>query len=653
MRRIVFLVCVWMVSLTAMLAQEKVLMTIGDRKVTQDEFERIYRKNNPEGQQADRKALDEYLDLFINFKLKVIEAENMKLDTNPNFVRELEGYRKQLSAPYLVDKDVDEKLLRETYDRMLYDVRVKHILIMVDENAADTTEAWKKISDLRKRALAGETFDSLAYKYSQDPSAKSNYGDLGYFTVFQMVYPFEDAAFRTPVGNISEITRTRFGYHIIKVVDKRKSRGEIKVAHIMVALPKDADKPTQEKAEAKIKDIYQQLKNGADFAKLAETVSDDKTSAKKGGELNWFGTGRMVPEFESASFAIAKTGDFSEPIRTPFGWHIIRKIDEKPVGSFEDNKATLKSKIAKDARNQQSKTALIAKLKTEYNFKEKPKSLKKLAKVDSTLYNVEQDEAFRKKYGKVLFTLGDSVYYQHQLLSTIIATRKNDKPAINQSVIDKQYQQFVERNVMAYEEARLDKKYPDFRHLMQEYHDGILLFDLTDRMVWSKAVKDSAGLDAFWQQNKTNYMWPERVDVSLWNCKDAKIRDNAMKILTPLFAKGYTEEAFLKVANAKDSAAVVKASQKLYLKGDDKNMDTFVWQNDALLKGKLPAAVVMGDTQIAILHAMVQPEPKKISEAKGIITADYQNHLEKEWIKELRAKYPVTVNQELFKTIKP
>lgn len=653
MRKLVFCAFLFLLTVPALFSQDQILMTIGDRKVTTDEFERIYRKNNPEGQQNDRKVLDEYLDLFINFKLKVIEAENMKLDTNPNFVRELEGYRKQLAAPYLVDQKVDESLLRETYDRMLWDVRAKHILVMVDENSADTAEAWKKISDVRKRLLAGESFDSLAYKYSEDPSAKTNYGDLGYFTVFQMLYQFETAAFNTPVGKISDIVRTRFGYHIIQVNDKRKSRGEVKVAHIMVALPKDAGKDQQEKAEAKIKDIYTQLKNGADFGKLAEELSDDKTSARKAGELNWFGTGRMVPEFEVAAFAIPKVGDISEPIRTAFGWHIIKKLEEKPIGTYDELKSALKNKVSKDGRNSVSKTALVSNLKKEYNYKEFPKNLQELYKIDTTMLKQVPDEAFRKKYSKPLFTLGDSTYTQYQLLLTMATAKRKEKPEVNKVTIDKQFQQMVERSVIAYEEARLDVKYPDFRFLMQEYHDGILLFDLTDKMVWSKAVKDSAGLAEFYDKNKNNYMWPERVEVSLWDCSDAKEKENAMKYLAKNLGNDFDEAKFLAAVNKKNASAVTKGTTKIYLQGDDKNVDQVIWQKKEVLNGKHPVAVSVTEKQIAILHRIVKPEPKKLNEARGLITADYQNYLEKMWIEQLRSKYKVQVNKELFNTIKP
>jgi peptidyl-prolyl cis-trans isomerase SurA len=653
MRKSVICAFLFVLATSSLFSQDKILMTIGDRKVTTDEFERIYRKNNPEGQQNDRKVLDEYLDLFINFKLKVIEAENMKLDTNPNFTRELEGYRKQLAAPYLVDQKVDESLLRETYERMLWDVKAKHILIMLDENAPDTTEAWKKISDIRKRALAGESFDSLAVRYSEDPSAKTNYGDLGYFTVFQMLYPFETAAFNTPVGKISEVIRTRFGYHVIQVTDKRKSRGEVKVAHIMVALPKDAGTDQQVKAEAKIKDIFTQIKNGADFTKMAEEMSDDKTSARKGGELNWFGTGRMVPEFEAAAFAIPKVGDVSEPIRTAFGWHIIKKLEEKPVGSYDELKSALKNKVSKDGRNSVSRTALVSNLKKEYNYKDFPKNLQELYKLDTAMLNQIPDAAFRAKYSKPLFVIGDSTYTQYQLLNAMASAKRKEKPEVNKMTIEKQFQQLVERSVIAYEEARLDMKYPDFRFLMQEYHDGILLFDLTDKMVWSKAVKDSAGLAEFYEQHKNNYMWPERAEVSFWDCSDAKEKENVMKYLAKNLSAGFDEEKFLAAINKKNPAAVGKISLKLYLQGDDKNVDQFIWQNKELVSGKHPAAVSVSDKQIAILHRMVKPEPKKLNEARGLITADYQNYLEKIWIEQLRSKYPVQVNTELFKTIKP
>ncbi|PKP18586.1 MAG: hypothetical protein CVU05_13245, partial [Bacteroidetes bacterium HGW-Bacteroidetes-21] len=608
----------------------------------------------PEGQKNDKKALDEYMDLFINFKLKVIEAEALKLDTNPSFVRELQGYRKQLAAPYLVDKDVDDQLLKETYDRMCWDVRASHILINVDESSTDTAAAYKLISDLRKKALSGESFDTLAYKFSQDPSAKTNYGDLGYFTVFQMVYPFESAAFNTPKGQVSEIVRTKFGYHIIKVVDKRKSKGEVKVAHIMIALPKDANADQQKQAELKIRDIYEKIKNGADFAKTAEEVSDDKTSAKKGGELNWFGTGRMVPEFEAASFALAKTGDISQPIKTAFGWHIIKKVDEKPIGTYDELKTTLKNRVAKDARNQKSKTALIEKLKVDYKYISYPKNILEVQKtIDTTIFVKDVDDALKNKYSKPIFTVGDTTFLQYDLIVQLKSMQKRDKSELNKANIESAFKALSEKEILNYEEKRLDQKYPDFRYLMQEYHDGILLFDLTDKMVWSKAVKDTVGIESFYEQHKNNYMWGKRVDVSYWNCENAKCKASAIKYLTKNLPKGFDEKAFLAVLNKKEANCVSKASQKLYSEGDDKSLDKDVWQNKTLIEGKLPSFVDVSEKQIIIIHSLVNPEPKKLSEAKGLITADYQTYLEKEWIQELRNKYNVKVNQDVFQTIKP
>jgi len=628
----------------------EILMTIGKHDVSKSEFERIYRKNNPEDKQNDKKALEEYLDLFINFKLKVIEALEQKLDTNPNFIRELQGYRKQLAAPYLVDKNVDEKLLKEAYERKQWDVRASHILINVDEFAIDTTKAYKKIQDIRKKAIAGENFDTLAFKYSEDPSVKGNFGDLGFFSVFQMVYPFENAAYNTAIGNISEIVRTKFGYHILKVTDKRKAPGEILVAHIMVALPRDADKEQQERAEKKIRDIYTEIINGADFAKMAEEKSDDKASARKGGELPWFGTGRMVPEFEIPAFALKNNGDISEPVKTAFGWHIIKRIDHKPIGSYEELSHELKNRVSKDTRSHKSKTALVEKLKTEYGFKNFPRNLEELHKsLDSTIFSLNFETETVNKYNKPLFTIGDSTYHQIDLVKQIVMSRKRELPEINKAYINQNYDMLLNNTIIAYEEKRLDQKYPDFKYLMQEYHDGILLFDLTDRMVWSKAVTDTEGLEAFHQENKEKYMWGERADVYRYSYSDNKAKDRAIKYLNKNLSKGFRPDQFLSTLNKK-STDIKLVESKFYAEGEDNIIDEDFLKN----KKATPAYRLIEDkSQILIIRGIVSPQPKSLNEAKGLVTADYQTYLESRWIDNLRQKYPVSINKEVFNTIKP
>jgi len=316
---------------------DPVLMNINDKKITKSEFERIFHKNNKDSV-ADQKAVNEYLDLFINFKLKVLEAEAMGLDTVTSFKQELQSYRKQLTAPYFVDKETEDKLVKEAYDRKKTRIRTSHILIKVPENAspADTLAAYNKAMEIRNKILKGEDFGKLAAEYSQDDVSKVNGGDIGYLTVFTTVLPYENAAYSLKSGEISMPVRSQFGYHIIKVTDKKDNPGDVKVSHIMVIVPRDAKDEDVKKAEAKINEAYQKLQNGEDFAKIAMDYSDDKASAKRGGELPWFGTGRMVPEFESAAFD-AKAGEYTKPFRSAFGFHIIKKTDTRPIASFEMN----------------------------------------------------------------------------------------------------------------------------------------------------------------------------------------------------------------------------------------------------------------------------------------------------------------------------
>lgn len=305
--------------------QDPILMTINDVAITKSEFERIYYKNNRDSVH-DEKAIKDYLELFINFKLKVIEAKKLGLDTLPTFKQELQSYRKQLSDPYFVDKETEEKLLKEAYERKKWRIRTSHILIKVSENAspADTLAAYNKAMEIKKRIDKGEDFAKLAMEYSEDDASKLNGGDIGYLTVFTTVLPYENAVYSLKVGEVSNPIRSQYGYHIIKVTDRKENPGEVKVAHIMVLVPRDAKEEDITKAENKINEIYQKLQQGEDFAKLAIEYSDDKASGKRGGDLPWFGTGRMVPEFESVAFE-TKIGEYSKPFRTAFGYHIIKK----------------------------------------------------------------------------------------------------------------------------------------------------------------------------------------------------------------------------------------------------------------------------------------------------------------------------------------
>ena len=294
-----------------------VLITIEQEQITASEFMAIYNKNNVNIETADKKNVNEYLELFVNFKLKVHEAEYQGMDTAAKFTKEFNGYVDQLAKPYLVDKQFTEALIKEAYERSKWEIRAKHIMIQIPDNPTpqDTANAFAKANEVYAKAIADSVFSNVAVKYSDDPSVVKNGGDLGYFSAFRMVYPFETAAFNTPVGEIAKPIRTSFGYHIIKAVDKRPASGELKAAHIMIISNENTSPEDQKKAQDKINEIYGELEGGAEFSKLATTYSDDRGSAKKGGDLGWFGAGRMVPVFEEEAFALQANGDYTKPFK--------------------------------------------------------------------------------------------------------------------------------------------------------------------------------------------------------------------------------------------------------------------------------------------------------------------------------------------------
>jgi peptidyl-prolyl cis-trans isomerase SurA len=628
---------------------DPVLLIIGNESVPRSEFERVFKKNNRDSVYTEA-SVREYLDLYINYKLKVKEAETLKLDTSESFKTELAGYRKQLAQPYLTDKEVSEQLIREAYDRLNKDVRVSHILIKLNADALpkDTLSAYNRALKLRDAVVKGADFAKVARDSSDDPSAKENNGDLGYFTGMQMVYPFETVAFNTKPGQISMPVRTRFGYHVIKVHDVRPAQGEIHTAHLMVRLPKDPSDSIVTAAREKIKAAQKELQNDAPWDSVVLKYSDDKGSAKKGGELPWFGTGRMVPEFEKAAFALKNDGDISEIVQTMYGFHIIKRLEKRGIPPFEEKKNELRQMIIRDSRNEASKNSMVAKIRKEYNFKEFAKNKDEFINtLDTTLAEGEWDLNRAEKYNKPLITFTDKsgvTTLTQQDFAKYISTHQTKRSGSNPQAIGySMYDDWATEQSMNFEETRLDEKHADFRNLMKEYRDGILLFDLTDKMVWTKAVKDSTGLQAFYEKNKNNYLWGERCDATLYGCSDAATADELRKQLK----KGKkSEDAIIDALNKAKPNSVVKQSGR-YNHGDSEVIEQAGWKKGISDKN----VGYGGKTYVVNIREILPPMPKSLDEARGVVTADYQNYLESEWIRELRNKYPVTVNQEVLKTV--
>lgn len=628
---------------------DPVLMTVDGQDILKSEFEYMFKKNNRE-EEITKEVLDEYLDLYVKFRLKVRAAEALGMDTVDKFQKELAGYRSQISRTYLTDHEMNDELLNEAYERSTEEVRASHILLKLDMGASpeDTAAVYQRIMTLRQRLLNGEDFEKVAKGKdgSEDPSVQQNGGDLGYFKALEMVYPFENAAFKTPVGQVSMPVRTRYGYHLLKVFDRRKARGQIRVAHIMVATTdKDID-TKRESAKSKIDEIYQSLLKGEDFKSLAQRHSDDKTSAQKGGELPWFGTGRMVEEFENAAFSLEKDGDISKPVQSSYGWHIIKRIETKGVPAFEEMKASLKTRIARDTRSQKTRASFISKLKKEYGYVDYPKSFKHLYKqMDTTIFYGDWKPTKAKKLAKkVAYEFNGETFTLMDFADHLMANQQKEKDTKQdlQMFTDKKFRQHINEMIMSFEDKRLEEKYPEFRLLMKEYRDGILLFELTDDMVWSKAVRDTSGLDAFHKANASKYMWGERTEATVYFCADKKVAKRVRYLLKK--KKGNGE--IVKEINA-DSELNLKIDTDKFSKGDSEVVDGFERKVGLTEDKEVNGQVVFMDI-INLLPA----EPKALDEARGLITSEYQIWLEEEWIKELRDLYKVNVNKDVLYSIK-
>jgi peptidyl-prolyl cis-trans isomerase SurA len=624
---------------------DQTILTISGENIPRSEFERVFRKNNNKDTTFDQKAVNDYLQLYINYKLKVREALELGMDTVKAFTDELGGYRKQLAQPYLVDKEVSENLMKEAYEHLKTDVRASHILVKCEPNALpkDTIEAYNKAVKLRTEVNKGADFATVAKRSSDDPSAKDNGGDLGYFTALQMVYPFESAAYQLKKGEMSMPVRTRFGYHIIKLTDSRTAQGEVKVEHIMVKAPAGAKEEDSLKAVQKINELYEKLKNGDKFEDLARQYSDDQSSAKNGGVLPMFGTGRMVPEFERAAFELKNPGDYSKPVKTSYGWHIIKLVEKKPLANYSDVQTELKQKVQKDSRSELSRTSMITRIKSKYNFQEYPKAKEEfIATVDSTLSQGKYTVENAKGLNNTMFILGNKQFTQQDFAKFVADHQtRRENTMIPAQIANNLYNDWINESSISYEETKLDSLYPDFRNLMQEYRDGILLFELTDKKVWSKAVKDTAGLKEFYEKNKNNYMWPDRVEAVIFTSANAEIAKEVHKQM-----KKIEDVDTLMARINKTSQLNLQVKSGKFAKGENEAIDKITWK-----PGMSPDMTINNQVVFVNVKKVIPASPKTLDEAKGLITADYQNQLEKEWIASLRQKYPVQVHEEVVNSI--
>lgn len=646
MNKLIAFAITCMITLSGFSQNDPVIMTIDGNPITKSEFLQIYLKNNDDPK-YDQAALDEYMELFKRFKLKVAEAEALGYDTIPSLKKELAGYQKTLARPYLIDSTKNEALVREAYDRTLEEIHAAHILIKMESNASpeDTLKAYNRLLALKKRIENGESFEAVAKSKtgSEDPTVQKNGGDLGYFTAFQMVYQFEDAAYSTPVGQVSDPFRTRFGYHILKVIDRRPARGTMKAAHLMIAARNDASAEEIKNAEAKINELYGMLEQGSSFEELVAKYSDDPSSNGKNGELPEFGTGtttRMVPEFTEAAFALKTDGEYSKPIQTEYGFHIIKRLEWKDVDSFEDLQRGIEKKVAKDARSVKTQASFVNKLKKEYGFKSKSKSGLKwfYQNVDST-YLLGKFRAANYSKNKVMFKMDKQKFrgdaFAKYLETNYRAARKEDI----KMMIDKQYKAWEEEAILEYEESKLAGKYPAYKALITEYHDGILLYEVMSDKVWNKAMRDTVGLKAFYENNKSNYQWGPRVNAEVYECNTMAVAEQAHTLL-----KSDTLTSTQIVEKLNESSTLNTKFRKG--KFDTAKTAFIDAAKSPLKKGINSIYEYDGKFYLVKVLEEIPAGPKEFDEAKGAITSDYQNYLEEEWMKEIEKKHTIVVNKE-------
>lgn len=609
------------------------LFTVNKRAVTADEFIYLYKKNHPDKEKDyTPEKIQEYLDLFVAFKLKVEEARARGLDTTKVFRKEFNQYKEELRKPYLPDASITDSLVRLTYNRMKQEVKASHILINLKPEAlpADTVEAYNKIISIRNEILKGKKFGEAAAEYSQDPSAKMNQGNLGYFTALQMVFPFENAAYTTPVGQVSQPVRTRFGYHLLFVEDKREARGEVEVSHIMIRTGEDRD---NEKAKNTIFDVYDQLQKGLSWEELCKQYSEDPGSKESAGRLRPFGIGVMasVPAFEQTAFALQKPGEISDPFQTQYGWHIMRLEKKMPLATFEELSTTLKSKVTRDERTQLSRQVMRNKQRKDWKFTEAAAvKAKAFAAADTTVKKAAwKVPAWATSDKTTLFSLNGKTYRSLDFFKYVQAQQKPTSLE-PQKYFEQQYNNFVDGIILALQEEKISREHPEYGYLVNEYYEGILLFDIMEKEVWNKASADSAGQHAYFNQHQGDYKATEdRARAVFYSATT----NDFVETLHPLLLAGDDQ----KIRDGA-TAAKVKVESGYYKKADK------------ALFSKIPWSVGVhrvennGMYYLAWLKQLLPPGVMSFEEARPAVISDYQNFLEKQWVEQLKKKFPLKLN---------
>ncbi len=623
------------------------LFSYGSNPVSKEEFLRVYQKNNAQKKpDYSEKSVTEYLDLYALFRMKVKEAENQKLDTTAAVISELNNYKGQLARTYLSDKEVTKSLVREAYDRMQEEVRVAHILVALRPND-DTAKAYQKIDSIYNAVTKDKAdFGAMARAFSDDKASGAQNGEIGYISALQVVYPFENAAYNTPVGQVSKPFRTQFGFHIVKGEDKRKSKGQVQVAQIMIAAPKSKGEEGLAQARKKIAEIQEALKKGTSFESLVKQYSEDKFTKDKEGLLEPFGVGRMAPTFENAAFALKNVGDISEPVTTEYGIHIIKLVKKIPVQSFNELQDHITRRVENDSRALAAKEAYQEKVKKQNGFKEYTENFDKL--VTALPADTARDKSFKledfKAYTAPVFDLGGKKYTQYDFMTYVVGLTRGNLMGSKNGTMRDLFKMYQNTTLNDLQQSELEKNNADYRNLVHEYRDGILLFDLMDKNVWSKASKDTTGLMEFYTTNKAKYKWQPGFEGTVYQ----SVSEVDLNKLKAALDKGVdVADAVQKINTPENPSQITQESGRFEASRFPVGIEAFkegaastVFRNDN------------GTFSMVFAHKVfTQSSEKSLEEARGFAVADYQDYLEKKWNQDLKEKYPVKVEAKTMKSI--
>ncbi|WP_291786847.1 peptidylprolyl isomerase [Cecembia sp.] len=627
------------------------LLTIGNENIFADEFLHLLTKNRQFQDKEDKlnpEEFDENLELFINYKLKVKEAENLGLDTLEEFRREFEVFKEDLIQPYLIKNSLQQGELIKAYNRMKEVVKASHILLQFPNNASreDTVAVFRMAQKLKEEAEAGADFNQLALEHSEDPSAKDNKGSLGYFTALQMVHQFEDAAFGLDVGDISDPILTNFGYHIIKLEDRKPNPGEIKVSHILVRT-QPGDPVSEERALRKVGDIYTELQKPESlWEEVCKMYSEDLGSKNSGGALPWIGLGSVIPEFERVAFSISEVGEISPPVKTPYGYHIIRLDEQRPIPSYEEMEASIKSRILRDSRSSLIQSQVTAIQKSRYGFQENGTALLKVQKLldeTNSLEKFKEDVMSNTIQEDVLFMVEDQDITVKDLL-VFMENEKNKVSIGSRNSVANSLDRFIEYTLNTAEERDLLANNKEYSLLLREYRDGILLFSLMNEQVWQRALMDSIGQVNFYEENKNQYLWNERVEALIVTLGKETYAESVRRFLTN---KKYKKDLADRLENTflLDNSLMFTMDEGLY-EWEDHPVLSKVEINKDFHEIK-----INGKSSFILIGERVPPQAKKFEETRGKVIQDYQQFLDKILIQKLKANYIIRIDEDEKKKI--